>query len=147
MDATAVIASIAGGLFVLLFQWFWKNIMPDITMHLLKRTETRIAGDWKSSFMEEGKQYSENVKLKQRGRNVTAIITLRDDDEDIVYKFKGTFQNLILSGTYISADEANFERGAILLRYKRKGKFVGQTSYFSKTSDKLVSSHYEWDSA
>ncbi|MBU1637231.1 hypothetical protein KKC97_06140, partial [bacterium] len=62
----------------------------------------------------------------------------------------GTFKNRILSGTYFSTDNSNFERGAILLLYVKKGKFVGQQSLFSKTADKLtadelVSTKYEWN--
>ena len=83
--------------------------------------------------------------LLQRGRNVTADIVLREGEDETVYKFVGTFRNLILSGTYQSADDADFERGAILLRYTSKGMFVGQNAFFSKTSETLVSSPYKWN--
>jgi hypothetical protein len=76
---------------------------------------------------------------------VTATINLREDDDDeTVYHFQGTFRNLILSGTYATADEAYYERGAILLRYTARGTFTGQNIFFSKTSERLVSSDYQW---
>jgi hypothetical protein len=138
-----VLVSVAAGVLVLLLQWTWNNFLSTIILHLQKN-EPRIAGLWKTSFNEEGKEYTETVTLKQHGRKTTGTIVLKDDDDEITYHFRGTFQNLILSGSYASVDEANFERGTILLQYKKKGQFVGQTSYFSKTSDKLVSSDYEW---
>ena len=72
------------------------------------------------------------------------IILREDNDDETVYKFVGTFRNLVLSGTYESTDKTDFERGAILLRYTQQGTFVGQNIFFSKTSEHLVSGDYEW---
>ncbi len=141
--AIGIAASLLGGLAVVFLQWFWRSALPDIVLRFQKN-EPRIGGKWKTQFEEEGQTYSENVTLRQRGRNVTADIVLREGDDETVYKFVGTFRNLILSGTYQSADEADYERGAILLRYTSKGRFVGQNAFFSKTSENLVSSRYEW---
>lgn len=139
-----VIASLIGGIIVLILQWVWKTALPELSLRFL-RNEPRIAGEWKTTFKENGKEYNENVTLKQRGRNITGVILLKEEeDEDTVYNFSGTFKNLILSGTYVSRDEADFERGVILLKYLGKGKFTGQNIFFSKTSEKLVPSDYEW---
>jgi len=146
MHLDNVVASICGGVLVLILRWLWKEVLPALVIRFQKN-EPRIGGRWKTSFEEDGKTYSENVTLKQRGRRISATIILKEGDEDIVYQFTGTFQNLVLSGTYVSMDEEDFERGAILLRYTQKGKFVGQNSFFSKTSEKLVSSSYEWNRA
>ena len=77
-------------------------------------------------------------------QKVTADISLQQDGEEILYSFEGTFRDRILSGTYEATDEANFERGTILLKYTRKGTFVGRNAFLSRTSENLVSSPYEW---
>ena len=136
-------ASIIGGFAVILIQWVWRSGWLPFAPWIQKN-EPRIVGRWKTQFKEEGQAYSENVTLRQSGRNVTADIVLREGDDETVYKFVGTFRNLILSGTYQSADEADYERGAILMRYTPRGTFVGQNAFFSKTSESLVSSRYEW---
>ncbi len=135
--------AIVGGLGVILLQWLWQSVLPAVVLRFQKN-EPRIGGMWKTRFEEGGQTYYEKVTLKQRGRNVKADIVLHEDDGETVYKFDGTFKNLILSGTYQSADEADYERGAILLRYTPSRKFVGQNVFFSKTSERLVPSHYEW---
>ena len=147
MTSGQVVASLVGGILVLLLQWVWKTALPELALRFQKN-EPRIAGRWKTTFKENGKEYHENVTLKQRGRSITGVILLKEEEnaEDIVYNFTGTFKNLILSGTYVSTDEADFERGVILLRYLGKGKFIGQNIFFSKTSEKLIPSDYVWTS-
>ncbi len=74
-----------------------------------------------------------------------AKIVLEEDGEETIYEFSGTFQNLIMSGTYDSTDKEEYERGAILLRYVGKGKFFGQNTFFSKTfEDEVKASWYKW---
>ena len=139
-----VIGSVLGGSILLLAQWFWRSPLSSIVLRFQKN-EPRIAGKWRTSFKEEGQEYHESVTLRQHGRNIMADIILREDNNDeTVYKFVGTFRNLVLSGTYQSTDESDFERGAILLRYIQRGTFVGQNLFFSKKSEHLVSSDYEW---
>jgi hypothetical protein len=140
MNMINILYSVAGGIIILIIRWVWNDGLPFILQYITKSGPI-ISGKWKTIFKEEGKIYHETAIIKQRGTKIFGKITL--DEEDIVYNFNGTFKNLILSGTY--ADEANFERGTILLKYVKKGKFLGQNSFFSKTSDKLVSSHYEWN--
>jgi hypothetical protein len=144
LNWNSIIASVIGALIFFVIQWLWKNILPNVILHFQKG-EPRIDGEWKTEFKEDGKEYHEKVKLIQKGRNVKATIVLKDNDDEIEYQFTGTFQHLILSGTYVCMDEANFERGAILLRYEKKDRFVGQQSFFSKTSTKVVSSDYKWE--
>ena len=109
------------------------------------RGELNIEGEWKTQFEEEGESYEEKVILYQDvGQKVTADITLQEEEEEIVYRFEGIFRDLILSGTYEATDEANFERGTILLKYTRKGTFVGRNAFLSRTSENLVSSPYKW---
>ena len=110
----------------------------------IEARELNIAGEWKTQFEEEGESYEEKAILHQDGQKVTADITLQDDEEEIVYRFEGIFRDLILSGTYEATDEADFERGTILLKYTRKGTFVGRNAFLSRSSENLVSSHYEW---
>ena len=147
MTSGQIIASLIGGILVLFLQWLWKNALPDLVLRFQKN-EPRIAGKWKTTFKENGKEYHENVTLRQRGRNITGVILLKEEEdaEDTVYNFSGTFKNLILSGTYVSTDEADFERGVILLRYLGRGRFTGQNIFSSKTSEKLIASDYEWTS-
>ncbi len=141
--AENALAGLIGAIVLLFLQWIWKDVMPSIFIRFQKN-EPRIAGKWRTSFDEEGKAYTEKVTLKQRGRKLKGTIVLKDGEEEIIYDFIGTFQNLILSGVYASTDQANFERGAVLLQYTSKNAFVGQQSFFSKKSERLVSSNYEW---
>jgi hypothetical protein len=141
---TATIGAIIG----IFIKWFWYDGLPWAFQYL-SRSGLVISGRWKTSFKEEGKQYNETALLKQRGQKVLGTIVLNEEGKEIIYKFNGTFKDLILSGTYASTDETNFERGTILLRYVKRGKamkFIGQNSFFSKDEkeDKLVSSPYEW---
>ena len=106
--------------------------------------ELNVEGEWTTRFEEDGKSYAEKVILHQDGQKVTADISLQQDGEEILYSFEGTFRDRILSGTYEATDEANFERGTILLKYTRKGTFVGRNAFLSRTSENLVSSPYEW---
>ena len=146
MDLSMIISAIVGGIVLLILVWFSKDILPAIFIYLQK-SQPKVSGKWKTTFQEDGKVYHESVTLKQIGRKVSATIVLKEDDEQINYHFKGTFQNLILSGTYDCEDEANFERGSILLRYTKVHKFVGQNSFLSKTTSDVVSSGYEWERA
>jgi len=141
-----IISAVIGGIVLLILIWLYKVILPAISIHLLQ-TGPVISGKWKTTFKEDGKVYNESVTLKQFGRKISATIVLKEDDDQIKYHFKGTFQNLILSGTYACEDEANFERGSILLRYTKVHKFVGQNSFLSKTTSDVVSSKYEWERA
>lgn len=110
-----------------------------------KTEKPNISGRWETELTEEGKKYNEIVELRQQGRKVFGEIILDDEGEKIVYIFTGTFENLILSGTFYSKDESNFEQGAIVLRYIKKGKFEGKSIFFSKMyAEKLVSSQYKW---
>ena len=139
-----VFGSVLGGSILLLAQWLWRNLLSGIIVRFQKGEPT-IAGKWRTTFKEEDQKYHESVTLRQQGRNIMADIILREDnDDETVYKFVGTFRNLVLSGTYESTDKTDFERGAILLRYTQQGTFVGQNIFFSKTSEHLVSGDYEW---
>ena len=95
-----VIGSVLGGSILLLAQWFWRSPLSSIVLRFQKN-EPRIAGKWRTTFKEEGQEYHESVTLRQHGRNIMADIILREDNNDeTVYKFVGTFRNLVLSGTY-----------------------------------------------
>ncbi len=138
-----IVPGILSGLAVLGIVWLARNVVPDIWLRF-GTNEPRIAGKWKTEFEEDGKSYEEKVDLRQRGRKVSAKIVLEEDGEETIYEFSGTFQNLILSGTYDSTDKEEYERGAILLRYVGKG-FVGRNAFFSKTSeDEVKASPYKW---
>lgn len=136
-----------GALIGIFIRWFWYDGLPWVIQYLSKSSLV-ISGKWKTSFKEEGKKYSEIATLKQRGQKISGTIVLNEEGEEIIYNFNGTFKDLILSGTYASIDESNFERGTILLRYIKKGKamkFIGQNSFFSKEEkEEVVSSPYEW---
>lgn len=124
--------------------WLWKKYLWEKIPGRFLQRQTKIAGRWRTEFKEDEHPYSETVTLHQRGREVTADFELEEDGEVTKYRFSGTFQNLILSGTYYSTDETDFERGTILLRYTRHGTFEGQNSFFSRHSDDVVSSPYKW---
>ncbi len=134
--------SVAGGLVVLALIWLWRNVIPQITQRFLHQ-EPSINGKWNTSFKEGENEFHEVVTLKQRGRKVAGQIVLKEEQEDSVYTFEGTFKHLILTCTYKSTDPSEYEQGVFALRYTR-GKFIGQHVLISKLSDKLISSDYDW---
>ena len=135
---------IVGGLIVATLVWVWRSYFWKKITELFSRKQPKIAGRWRTEFKEDAHSYSEKVTLYQRGRRVTADFELEEDGEITKYHFSGTFQDLILLGTYHSTDETDFERGTILLRYTMRGTFEGQNSFFSKHSEDVVSSPYKW---
>ena len=80
-----------------------------------------IEGQWKSSFIEEKKIYSEDVVISQRGELITATMQMNNR----VYNFKGEFKNQILVGTYESKSNKKDERGSIVLRYVNESLLSG----------------------
>ena len=138
------LVAIGAGLIVAFLLWMWRSYFWEKITGRFPQKQPKIAGRWRTEFKEDAHSYTENVTLYQRGRRVTADFELEEDGEVTKYRFSGTFQDLILSGTYYSIDEADFERGTILLRYTMRGTFEGQNSFFSKRSEELVSSPYKW---
>jgi hypothetical protein len=149
MSLPYILGTATIGAFIGIFiRWFWYDGLPLVRQYVSEGGPV-ISGRWKTSFKEKGKQYSETAILKQRGQKVFGTIVLNLEGKEIFYEFNGTFKDLILSGTYTSTDETNFERGTILLRYVKKGKamkFIGQNSFFSKEEDdeNVASSSYDW---
>ena len=134
---------IGSGLIVAVLVWMWRRYLWEKITGLFPQRQTKIAGRWRTEFKEDEHSYSETVTLHQRGRRITADFELEEDGEVTKYRFSGTFQDLILSGTYYSTDETDVERGTILLRYMKR-EFKGQNSFFSKHSENVVSSSYKW---
>ena len=84
-----------------------------------------IEGQWKSSFIEEKKIYSEDVVISQRGELITATMQMNNR----VYNFKGEFNNQILVGTYESKSNKKDERGSIVLRYVNESLLSGYCTF------------------
>ncbi len=114
------------------------------------RVKPIIAGIWKTSFTENENNgpSHETVTLKQKGSQVSGEIEYDDEGQKIIYKFKGSFKNLILTATYESKDPQEYERGSFSLQYKQKKKFKGQYVTFSKKEDsepEFIAKEYTWE--
>jgi hypothetical protein len=136
---------VIGALVASVLIWAWHNVLPQALQYCY-RDEPRIGGKWKTTFKEGDTEYRETVTVRQKGRRIKGTIVLHEkNDETTTYKFEGRFKFLILTGTYESIDPADFEQGAFALHYTRVGTFVGQYILFSKESDHLISSPYNWE--
>ena len=89
-------------------KWWNKKISQNIE-------ELNISGEWNSFFREERNLYTETVRLKQNGREVSGTISMPIKRGTRVYNFLGTFKNQVLVGTYESANRKKDERGSIVL--------------------------------
>lgn len=136
--------SVVGGIVTAILIWAWTNLLP-LLQGLMNRDEPRVGKKWKTTFKEGNVVYHENVTLKQRGRKIRGEIVLQSDAGEVTtYRLEGNFKHLILTGTYESTNKADYERGAFALRYTNRKKFTGHYILFSKGSDQLISSQYEW---
>ncbi len=113
------------------------------------RTRPIIAGKWKTTFTEEGEKTSnEVVTLKQRGSKVTGEIKFDDEGKKIIYTFKGSYKNLILTATYESTDPKEIERGSFSIQYIQNKRFKGQYVTFPQKQDyeaEFSATKYYWD--
>lgn len=116
-------------------------------------TQIRLADVYTSVFAENGQLKTETIYLDySEGSNVTGKVELAEKGKDgketreIVYTFKGTFNNRILTGEYYSESQNDDERGAINLKLINKDILSGFCS-FSKSSaseDEIRMSPYVW---
>ncbi len=114
------------------------------------RSKPLVAGKWNTTFKEEGEETSnEVVTLKQKGSQVTGEIEYKDEEgEKIIYTFKGSYKNLILTATYESTDPKEIECGSFSIQYIQNKKFKGQYVTFSKKEGyeaELIATKYYWD--
>jgi hypothetical protein len=139
-----ILDSVLGSLATLVAVWFWREILPRVLQRLY-RHEPLIGGKWTTTFSEHGKHFHESVTIRQKGRRVNGEIVLHESDtETYTYRFEGWFTHLILTATYCSTDQADYESGAFALRYNARNRLVGQHILISRTSEQLISSPYEW---
>lgn len=134
------LASGAAGLLLLVF---FNILLPAIIQQFFSRHQPSIAGKWITEYREGDAEMREEVTVRQRGSKIRGQIALRSKDETDIYRFEGTFKNLILTGTYESTDPEDIERGVFLLNYAR-GKLTGQYARPSRESDEMISSRYVW---
>ena len=145
----AILYSVIGGFIVLVVLWLWNNVIP-LLVDRFYHHEPSVGGEWRTQFKEGDEEYHEIVTLKQKGRNVSGKIILREGDSESEYRFRGIFKHLIMTCTYSSTDPAEYEQGVFALQYKtgrRKGRFEGQHVLLSKESEDLISSPYIWERA
>ena len=134
-----------GGVLVLLAIWLWKDVFPRVVQRF-RRDEPLLSAKWKTTFVEEGREYHETVTLVQKGRRVGGHISLRESDDEIAtYRFEAMFRHLILSGTYQSTDPGNFEQGAFAIRYLPQKAFKGQYIVLSQTTGTFIAVDYAWE--
>lgn len=103
-----------------------------------------LSGEWTSSFIQNNKIYNENVKFKQKGKELTANIILNYDGEICNYKFTGTINKNIINGTYIYTENSEIESGTISLKIINENFLFGVATYLSDdiNSDDVVQSPY-----
>lgn len=139
-----VISAIAGGLILLLLRYLWSKYYPKLSS--LWQNEPTISGEWRTTFQEGGQEHHETVDLKQIGRTMSGSISYDDGEKKTDYKFSGTFKHRILTATFHSVDETNFECGAFALQYEKQNYLVGKYIFFSEENERmeLTTSKYKW---
>lgn len=102
-------------------------------------TELSIEGEWVSVFVEQNKILNENIVVKQKGRNVTALFTLGNRQ----YEFVGKFKNRILMGEYVSKNSRKDERGNMMLKLFGDSLLSGYITFVYK-NEQVNTSPYVW---
>ena len=140
------IISIVGGLIVLVIVWILRRVGVrfKIMVERISRHEPDIGGKWVTEYEEDGQTYNENVTINQRGSSVGGEIRPKaPNDDDEIYKFKGTFKHRILTAEYWSPDEKDYERGTFVLQLVAR-ELRGQHILFASDTDELITSRYVW---
>lgn len=121
-----IISAIIGGILSLGSPAIIKRIVELFKNKINKNIEEiNISGIWHSFFHEEEILQTEDLELKQIGRNVIGTISL--DGEK--YDFIGEFKNHILSGTYKSISTSKYEYGSITVRRINENLMSGYCTF------------------
>ena len=106
-----------------------------------------ISGSWISTYQgEDGKEYTERIRIRQLGRSIRGSATLSEADKSVeIQKIRGAYKNQILTAEYWSTEKGIIERGTFTLRRTRPNRMEGFYIFFSGDTWELCQSKYVWE--
>lgn len=149
LDLNSVVTGVVSGLMTGILIWFfrviWLSQLKPWTEDMLYKG-VRIDGFWISELVDIESTHKEEIFVVQRGHSVFGTIkTLEGQDQGTEYIFHGTFNNLILTGTYESKSKYMTDRGTFTLKISDNGgELAGVTTYIGDTDGELCSANYLW---
>ena len=137
--AGSIISGIISGLIAtflaLVARTFWIKIAIPWYEERIYR-DAKIEGKWHSriEYSDSADDWDEFIiEITRNSHNITSILTCVDGaNKGNLYKFSGTFGNLILTGCYASIDPSRLARGTLTLRLIGDGQVMdGYASVYS----------------
>ena len=131
----AVILAICRGFLVkVILPWYENLVYHDV----------EIEGRWHGKANLGNREVERVWEIARQGHELTATVTSTlGFDKGQVFKMKGSFKNLILTGTYAHTDPARTDRGTYTLKLVGDGqKFEGVIAHYSVESEKVEGGTY-----
>jgi hypothetical protein len=126
---SSVVSGIISGLIAtflaVVVRTFWiRAVVPWYEERVYR--DAKIEGKWRShiTYSTSPEDWDEFiVEIARKSHHVESLLTCVDGaNKGNVYKFSGTFGNLILTGSYASMDTARLARGTLTLRLIKDGQ-------------------------
>ncbi len=101
--------------------------------------DVKFEGRWYGYATISGENVERVWEISRQGHNFEATVTSTSGpDKGQVFHVKGSFKNLILTGTYTHADPGNTARGTYAFKLIGDGrKFQGGIAYYSTSEEKI----------
>jgi hypothetical protein len=134
---------VTSGILVFVAQFYLKAIKPWIEELLYKDVE--IQGEWIGKYPDMP-DTEDIVDIKRQGHRVQGTVTITaGPDKGTIYEFDGSFKNLIVTATYVSANRSRLDRGAFAMRLEQNGlKFSGQYAYYQDDDNAIHPALCNW---
>jgi len=129
-------------LIVVLREVWLKIIEPWYEERVYK--DARIEGRWRTKYGSIDNK--EIVELQRTGHSISGKITVVGGaDQGMVYDISGTFNNLLLTGSYVPVNRSCLDRGSFTLMLVSNGeRLEGHTSYYLDGEHTVVPDSYVW---
>ena len=138
---TGLVSSLMSLLVVLFITQFWKKILePWYEEKLYKGPE--ISGAWQTNIKySDGDENEISYYLKRRGVSVSGHAhCIQGISKGMRWKLSGTFENLILSLSYVSLDKTKLDKGSVTVMLIKNGTLLkGFINYYSELSHSIKS--------
>lgn len=130
-------------LVVVMRELWLKVIQPWYEERVYK--DAKIEGRWRTSYGSIDSK--EIVELQRTGHSISGKITVVEGaDQGTVYDMRGTFNNLLLTGSYVPVNRSYLDRGSFTLMLVTNGeRLEGHTSYYLDGKHTVVADRYVWD--
>jgi hypothetical protein len=122
---SGIISGLIATFLAVVVRTFWmRAVVPWYEERVYR--DAKIEGRWRSrvEYSDAPEDWDEFiVEITRMSHRVESLLTCVDGaNKGNVYKFSGTFGNLILTGSYASIDPARLARGTLTLRLIKDGQ-------------------------